>query len=259
MSLLALAALGLGGAAIGGGFGLASVFQSGSQQSSALRKQKENAWQQYLLGKSYSDSQYSIQQGEAAYQFADQQRRLNQEMGQAMDQYNTSLLAQAYSSQDAQIQTASGIGASLAAEGMSGTRGNDANALVRAYARQGLERGLEVQERQNQGVLNGMVSGANNALRSMAHERDSWNAGGYRYEMKEAQDKYNLGMAQLGQTGFDWQISQANPTGLDVITGLFSGASSGLSLGASIYSFGNLYGNPGGGNLFDNLFKKQAN
>jgi hypothetical protein len=247
MAFPVLAALGLGAAAIGGGLGLASIFQGAGQQKAALRRQKDSAWQQFLLGKSYSDSQYSIQRDEAAYQLSDQERRLDEELSRAMDEYNTGLLAQAFGVQDARIQTASGIGASLAAEGMSGTRGNDANALVRAYAGQGFERGLEIQGRQNRGALTGMLSGANNALRTISRERDSWNAGGYRYDMKQAQDEYNLGMAKLGQSNFDWQIGQSNPTGLDVVTGLFSGASSGLSLGASIYSFGNLFGSSGGG------------
>jgi hypothetical protein len=243
---LALAAIAGATTLIGGGMGVASVFQGAFQEKAALRRQMRNAWQQYLLGKSYSDTQYAIQQGESAYQLADQERRLNQEMGQAVDQYNTGLLAQAFATQDARIQTASNIGSSLAAEGMSGTRGNDANGLVRAYAQQGLERGIEIQNRQNQAALTGMVSGANNALRSIARERDSWSSGGYRYEMKEAQDDYNLQMAKLGQDNFSWQIDQASPTGLDITMGLFGGLSSGFSLGTSIYNLGQFFGGGGG-------------
>jgi hypothetical protein len=227
------------GAAAGG----ISVWQQSEREKAALEQQKRMAWKQYQLGKEHSDAQYSIQRGEAQL-LADRARwRLDQNVGLSTDQMNTGLLAQAFGIQDARIQSASNTGASLAAEGAGGTRGNAANELVRAYEAQGLERNIDIQNQQNEQSLRGFIAGANNSLTDIVHERNSWDPGGYRYQLKEAQDSYNRGIAKLGQDNFDWQIDQATPTFLDYTTGIFGGGSSGMSMANSIYDFKNAWQN----------------
>jgi hypothetical protein len=216
--------------AIGAGMGMLSTISGSDDEQNALRKQKETAWRQYLLGKEYSDQQYAINRGEAQTQTAIQQGRLDQSLSQSAEQFNLGLLSQAYGIQNAQIQTASSVGASLAAEGMSGTRGNGAGALMRAYEETNLERNIALQQRGSELSLQGMLGQANDAAADIRRERESWNAGGYRYAQKEAQDAYNLSMAELGQENFDWQIEQADWTVLDLVTGGLQGAASGLSL-----------------------------
>jgi hypothetical protein len=151
---------------------------------------------------------------------------------------NTGLLSQAYGIQNARIQTASNIGASVAAEGAGGTRGNAANGLMRAYEQQSLDRNIEVQERENSQALTGMVTQANNAYQDISRERDSWDTGGYRYQMKEAQDAYNKKMAALGRTEFQWQMDNVTGSGaygwMDYASDIIGGGVSGFNLGNKI-------------------------
>jgi hypothetical protein len=222
--------------ATGAAAGAVSTIFGSSNEQQALRKQKQAAWKAYELGKDYSDRQYGINRSEAQSQAAIQQGRLDQSVGASVDQFNLGLLSQAYGIQNAQIGTASSVGSSLAAEGMSGTRGNEANSLMRAYEETNLNRNIALQLQSNDLSLQGMITQGNNAMADITRERNSWDAGGYRYSQKQAQDEYNLAMAQLGQQNFDWQIDQADwapdlLTGsLNLLTGGLSGASSGLGL-----------------------------
>jgi hypothetical protein len=215
---------------VGAGTGILSSILGSGKEKEALRRQKKTALEQYRLGKEYSDRQYGINRLEARAQADIQQGRLDESVNQGADQFNLGLLSQAYGIQDAQIQTAMNTGASLAAEGMSGTRGNGAGALMRAYEEAGLDRNIDLQRQSNDLSLAGMLGQANDAMADIRRERESWDLGGYRYSQKQAQDDYNLAMAQLGQSNFDWQIDQADWGWLDLITGGLSGASSGLSL-----------------------------
>jgi hypothetical protein len=225
------------GAAAGALMGGVSAWQQGEQEQEALEQRKAAAWQEYMRGRRFSDERYALQRAEAHDQAALAQRRLDEGVGMSVDQMNTSLLAQAFGVQDARIQTASGIGASRAAEGASGTRGNAAAELTRAYAAQGLERGIEVQNRRNADELRNLTARAGNAAADIARERDSWDPGGSRWQMKELQDAYNRDIAELGQSGFGRQIDQAGPTFLDYASGVLGGASSGMSLADSMYEF----------------------
>jgi hypothetical protein len=237
--LIALAGIGAGLGAIFGGI---STKRQGDKAQAELEAQKENAWSQYLLGKEYGDAQYRINRNEAQTGLAIQQNRLGQQVDQSIGQFNTGLLAQAYGIQGAQIQTASNIGASAAAEGMSGTRGNGANGLIRAYEQAGLDRNTDLQYRQNGQALSGLIGQANNAAADIRREGASWEPGGYRFAAKEAQDDYNRKMAELGQTNFDRAIGAAAPGWEDYAVNIFGGASSGLNLASSINSFYNVGG-----------------
>jgi hypothetical protein len=233
-------ALGLGLA--GAGMGALSTFFQGQKAQDQLQKQKDLSWEKYLLGKEYSDQQYSINRSDAQTSLAIQRGRLDQNFDMGIDQFNTGLLAQAYGIQNAQIQTASNIGASLAAEGMSGTRGNGANDLMRAYEQENLDRSVDLQYRQNDQALEGMVTQANNGLADIDRERASWDPGGSRYASKEAQDEYNRKMAELERDSYDDAISAATPGWEDYLVSAFGGASSGLSLAGSINSFASVNG-----------------
>jgi hypothetical protein len=224
----------IAGAAVGAITGAISTWQQGEQEKNALRKQRETSWKQYELGQKQSDAQYAIQREEARFQAFRAGQRLDEDVDMSADQMNAALLAQAFGVQDARIQSASGIGASRAAEGASGTRGNAAGDMVRAYAAQGLERNIEVQQRQNDLALRDLTTGANNSRADIAHERDSWDPGGYRWQMKELQDAYNRDVAKLGQSSFNWQIDQANPTAFDYLTTTLGGAAQGASFGGQI-------------------------
>jgi hypothetical protein len=221
---------------IGVGAGILDTIFGSDAEAEALERQKKAAWDQYLLGKQYSDIQYGMNRQEAQTQAAIQKGRLTEGLDRQTDQFNLGLLSQAYGIQNARIQAASGIGASLAAEGMSGTRGNDAGALMRAYEQTGLDRNVALQQRGNDLSLRGMLGQANDAASDIRREAASWDAGGYRYAQKKVQDDYNLAMAQLAQTNFDWQIEQAEwnwdspGDWLNLFTSGLQGASAGLSL-----------------------------
>ncbi|GHV91612.1 hypothetical protein AGMMS50268_21150 [Spirochaetia bacterium] len=232
----------IAGAAIGAGIGALSTGMQGEKAQGQLGHQKRTAWEQYLLGKDYSDEQYSINRNQAQMQSYIAENRLNQNVDQSIAQMNTGLLSQAYGIQNAQIQTSSSIGASLAAEGAGGTRGNTANGLMRAYEEASLARNIDLQNQQNRQMLTGMTTQAGNALTDIRNERSSWDAGGYRYQQKEAQDTYNRKMAELGQADFDWRIADAAPGPMDYLVNMFSGASSGLSMAGSFSSFGKVGG-----------------
>ena len=224
MWLMALGAL--GGALLGG----ISTWRQGKKEKAALEKQKKDAWQQYKYGKEYSDEMFGLQRKEALDQLNTQSRGLDTQMGMAVDDYNTSLLGQAFGMQDARIQTGSAIGESRAAEGASGTRDSATNEMLRAYAAAGLERNAELQNKQNSNYLNQMVTGANMTVDSINKEKDSWMPGGYRAQAKEAQDLYNLNIAKLGQNNFDWNIQQSKPGFLEYFTGAVGGASMGFDM-----------------------------
>jgi hypothetical protein len=226
---------------IGATIGVVSAISNNKRQQEQIEQQKKSAWAQYLAGKAYSDKQYAIQEGNAAETLGIQRYRLNQSVDAGVDQFNTGLLGQAYGIQNAQIQTASSVGSSLAAEGMGGTRGNAANGLMRAYEERSLERNIQLQNQQNSQAIGGIAAQATNASMDINRERNSWKEGGYRYELQQAQNDYNLQMAQIGQSNFDWSKTQVqNAMPFDILSGMFSGASSGLSLGGSINSFNNL-------------------
>jgi hypothetical protein len=232
-------------AALGGlGFGIISASQQSAREKAALRHQKETAWKQYEYGKEYSDRQFELQNREARESLDTAERRLNEQVGQSVDRFNLGLLSQAYGIQNAQIQAASNVGASLAAEGMSGTRGNGAGGLMRDYERINLERNVELQRRDNNLSLLGMLSQAGNAAADIERERASWNLGGYRYEQNRAQNEYNRQIAKLGQEEFDWQISQAGATGLDYFTSALQGAKTGIDLYNSLKGSAQFTGTP---------------
>jgi len=236
----------IAGAAIGAGMGLWSKKKERDSQEAELQRQKANAAKAYGYGKELSDSQYASQKGEALWQLGMQNRALSEGMGQFTDDYNTQLLSRAYGEQDARIQTASGIGASVAQEGMSGTRGNEANSLMRDYASDSLERQIGVQRKQDANILAGTVSNANRSITAMEHEKASWDPGGYRHDAKEANDRYNKQMFDLGQTDYQARLADMdNNKFLDYFTAAFGGASSGMSLGNTF------------GKTFDNFFKKK--
>jgi hypothetical protein len=130
------------GAVVGAGVGIASTGIQSKKAQEQARKQKEMAWSQYLLGQAFSDRQFSLQRGEALDQLNVQQSRLNQGIDAGVAQMNSGLLAQAYSTQNAMIQTAGSIGASLAAEGAGGTRNPSGGGLMRAYEQLNLDRNI---------------------------------------------------------------------------------------------------------------------
>jgi len=228
--------------AIAGGIG---KYQESEREKAALRQQKEMAWQQYLYGKEHSDTQFNIQKTAALEQLGVQRKNLDEQVGLSMDEYNTALLAQAFGIQDARIQTGSAVGASLASEGASGVRGSSSAAKAREYALQGLERNIDVQDRQSRNQLNKMMSGANMTLDAIGREEASWMPGGYKVQAKTAQDSYNLSIANLGQSNFNWQIGQATPTFLDYFSSVMGGGSSGIQLGNSINNYRNAWNSVG--------------
>jgi hypothetical protein len=217
-----------------------SNWRETDRQARALERQREDAQKAYGYGKDLSDRQYGLQKGEALWQIGMQDRGLREGMDQFTGEYNTRLLARAYGEQDARMQAASGIGASIAQEGMRGTRGNEANRLERDYAAASLERQIGLQRRQDEGALAAAVQGANRSAAALGHERESWGPGGYREGMKNAQDAYNKKMSDLGISNLDWQLEDMNGwenQALNYTAAAFGGASSGLSLGMSGYSF----------------------
>ena len=222
-------------ALVGAGLGLASVGIDKRRQQKELKHQKGIDQSKYNIGKIYSENLYNIRKTEALDNLSMQKRNLDTQMNLSVNDYNTGLLAQAFGMQDARIQSESAIGASLAAEGASGTRGNTANQIVRDYAVQGLERNIEIQERQNRDHLNSMITSGNISAAGIEKEKASWQEGGYRHQEKAAQDRYNLQMFNLGQEEFDRQIEMSNPFALswdnlfDYTTGGFGGASSGYN------------------------------
>lgn len=167
-----------------------------------------------------------------------QRRGLDTQTDLSFDDFNTNLLAQAFGIQDARIQSSSAIGQSLAEEGASGTRGNASNDMIRAYASQGLERNIDLQNKQTDNYLNRMITGANMTSDAISREKAAWLPGGYRYREKTAQDSYNANMYELGQSNYDWHTQQINNNAfLDMFTGIMGGASSGLDMGLKQYEF----------------------
>jgi hypothetical protein len=245
-----LAAIAAIGAAAGAVTGWWSTDLEKQKKQAELQRQKKLAWGQYELGKAYSDQQYDINRTEAQTSLAIQQNRLDEDVDSSIDQFNTGLLSQAYGIQNAQIQTASSVGASLAAEGMSGTRGNGANDLMRAYEQTSLDRNIDLQYQQNDQALSGTITQANRGMQDIARERASWDPGGYRYESKTAQDDYNLKLAEMGQADYQYAIDNA-ASWEDYALGALSGASSGLSLASSLTDALNL-SDWGGGNTEPN-------
>jgi len=226
-------------ALIGGTTGLLSGILSKVQQGQEIRHQQKLHTDQYNLSKKHSDKMFSLQKNEALDNLSVERRNLNKNVGLSFDNFNTALLAQAYGIQDARIQTAASKGSFAAAEAVSGTKGNAANNLVTAYAQQGLDRNIEVQDRQNSDQLNNMVSSANMAAGAISRERASWFPGGSKVLAKKAQDDYNRKVYNLGQNEFDYQVKQLNPFinpygFLDLISTTASGFASGYGTGVGI-------------------------
>jgi hypothetical protein len=244
MGLEWLVILGLG--LLGGTVGALGRSDALKQEQKRIQDQKQSAWDAYLLGQAHSDEQFGIQKGEALYQLGVQENQLHQGVNRNMDEYNTMMLSRAFGEQDARIQNESGIGGYNAAVAAGGTRGNAANDLVTGYARQGLERNLDLQGRQDSLALSGMLTQANNAMGAIGHEYDSWGPGGWRTRSKDAQDAYNLGIAKLGEKDFDRAYEYADPNnweanGWSYVTDFFSGGASGVNMGANLYRFGTDY------------------
>ena len=236
----------LGGALLGGAIGGLSTWHQGEKEKEALERQKESARKQYELDKRHSDDMYSLQMGV-------HKSNLNTQLGAFMDDYNTSLLSQAFGIQDARIQTGSSLGASIAAEGAGGTRDDAANEMIRAYAAAGLDRNIDAQNRQNTNYLNQTADAIN-------YEAGSWSEGGYRHKQKSLQDEPNKKIFDLGQDDYDWAIKQYNPENmiLDYITGAFDGASSGFNLGSGIGDYSKQVGKNPWSNMFSGFKLKQA-
>jgi hypothetical protein len=220
-----------------------STSQEKQKEQERIDEEKRKAQESYRIGKEASDKQYTINRDEAQAGLDLQGRRLDQDVGSSIGQFNTSLLAQAYGIQDAQIQTASGIGASRAAEGMSGTRGNAANELVRAYAQQGLDRNIGLQYQQNDQALSGMITQANRVVQDISRERASWDPGGYRYELKGAEDTRNKDLADLGISALTWQSDQVNNYAwMNYTSDALKGGMNGFQFGTDLYKNGKEFG-----------------
>jgi hypothetical protein len=258
------------GAAAGQIAGLIGTGQQVSEQEKQfrlqreqLKRQKEGAWQEYLLGRNnadeqfgtnqlYADTQWQLGRGEALSQLTLQESRLGQALDQGVAQYNTGLLGQAYGIQDAQIQTAGSTGMSVAAEAASGTRGNEAPGLARSYEETSLQRQVALQKRENQNSLSSILLGAQDSRQDIERERDSWSATGYRGQQKAAEDRYNLSqyqtqsrynldLANKGQADYDQAIKDAaaeyNLNKIDFWDGFatfISGGNTGFIAGNSI-------------------------
>jgi hypothetical protein len=216
----------IAGAAAGSG----SAILDSITGAGALERRKDLAAKQYMFDRMYSDQQYALSRGEAFNQAAVQQGRLNQGASQAADQFSLGLLSQAYGIQDAQIRAASDAGASLAAEGISGTRGNSSGALMRAYEQARLDRNTGLQWRDNNLALSAMSAQANNAAADIRREKDSWDYGGYRFAQKQARDSYNFGNYLLGREAADLEAPSPLNTALSIFSGGLTGAQTGLSL-----------------------------
>jgi hypothetical protein len=234
--------------AAGAVIGLASTFNQRKREKKELERQKGIQEQAFNYGQEHSDNMFSLRKTEALEHLGVQRRNLDTQLGLAVDDFNTSLLGQAFGIQDARIQTNSAVGAHQAAEAASGTRGSAAGEMIRDYATQGLERNVELQERQNASHLNQMITGANTAADAISREKASWHPGGFRYQEKGLQDTYNLNIHNLGMKDFDHRINQANPWNLkdnwlDYTASMFSGASTGMSMGRSIENFNWNWGN----------------
>jgi hypothetical protein len=236
--LLALALLGAGGSLLGAGMGTLSTFVQNRNDQDKLDHDRKMAWKQYELGKASSDSQFAIQQSAALAQLGAQEARVNQEFDQAMGQFNTNLLSQAFGIQDAQVQTAMGVGEACAAAGASGTRGNAAAGLNSAYAQNRLQQGINLQERQNHESLDALGTQVSNALNDIKQERFDWGDTGYHAGLKHIEDQYNRSMAKLGQASYEWQSNVLNDPwnqGINFAGNILSGMQTGFNTGKSIF------------------------
>ena len=224
-------------ALIGAAVGQTSYLFDIDRKQKEIERQKGLAQKAYNYQKDFADSTFNLQKTEALDQLAVQRNTLDTQLGLSVDNYNTSLLGQAFGIQDARIQTNSATGESLVAEGMSGTRGNTANETVRAYVSQSLERNIEVQDKQNKNYLNQMITGANMSSDAIEREKISWMPGGYRQRAKDLSDAYAKNMFGLRMEEYDHAYKEAGFDWLDFMTAGFSGASSGMSLGNSIDNY----------------------
>jgi len=222
------------GALIGAGVGLLSTAISGAKNKASLKAQKDNAWQRYLINKEFADTQFSLQKGEAQTTLGIQQNRLREDLNTGVESFNTGLLGQAYGIQDAQMNLAGQLGGYDVAQGASGTRGNEASGLVKAYAQKSFDRNLGLQNSQNSQAMEGMITGANRGNHDINRERASWEEGGYRNELYQAEDERNRKLALLGQGEYDSAISGAGGGIFDYLMGGFQGASTGLSFSSSL-------------------------
>jgi hypothetical protein len=222
------------GGLIGAGAGILSSIFGGNEQAAAYEEQKRNAWQRYLINQQFADTQFGLNKSESLTALGIQQRRLGEDLNAGVDSFNTGLLGQAYGIQDAQIGLAGQLGAFDAAQGASGTRGNEANGLVKAYAQQSFDRNVALQGKQNDQALAGMMTQANRASSDIRRERDSWSSGGYRTQLFNAESERNRKLAELGQQELQYAADQARPGIFDVLVGGLSGASMGIGLGNSI-------------------------
>jgi len=240
-------AIGAGIGAIVGGF---STGIEKYKQKKELERQQQAAEAAYREQKALADRQYELQKGEALYQLDEQYRALNEGMGQFTDDYNARMLARAYGEQDARIQTASGIGESYVGEGMGGTRGNDANRLMRAYAADSTEKQIALQRKQDENILASTMQNADRSVAAMEHEKASWQAGGYRDEAKAAGDYYNKKMFDMQQAEYQNRLDQydwgKNFWGnlFDYGVNVIGGASTGMDMGMGIYDYKSKWGKP---------------
>jgi len=226
----------LAGAAVGALFGGINTARERQREKGSIEQQRKNAQAQYKYQNELSDNQYGIQKGEALWQLGMQKQSLHDSLGQFSDQFNTHLLSRSYAGQDAQIQTNSAIGASMAYDGMNGTRGNDASQLTRDYISKNLDRQMEVQNRSDANTLSATTQNADRATAAIEHEKAAWETGGYRNNMKEAGDLYNKKMYELGQDNFDYYLNDINNnTFLDYAAGIIGGGISGFNFGAGIH------------------------
>jgi hypothetical protein len=245
MSIILGLGLGTVGAGLGGTLGFVSTANEYRKANAELKHNKANAWKQYELGKANSDAQFETQKTAALGQLDFQEDQVYRDMDQAVGQFNTDLLAQAFGVQNAQAQTAAGIGASVAAEGAGGTRGNAANDIIRAYAQNGLQQNIDLQERQNHEGLDALGNQVTGALAGINQERFSWGGAGYRTALKGIEDKYNLDMANLGQANFQWQANVLNDPFSAALTyggNIFSGATTGWNAGMGLFNFAKTIG-----------------
>jgi hypothetical protein len=227
--------------AIGAGLGAVSSIISTSQRAKEeqenIRWKQQQAQQQYQYQQQYSNQQWDINKQESLTQLGIQKNRLAQSFNADLQGFNLGVQSQAYATTAARIEQAQGAGEALAAQGMSGVSGSNTLSRQLQYGNNALERQIGLQDSQNMLTMQNMTRQYSYNFEDIGREMESWEEGGYRNELREAEQEYQENMFGLEMKGYEYAYQNAEPTFMDYAAGILGGASSGASFGSQIQGF----------------------
>ncbi|MDR2097871.1 MAG: hypothetical protein LBP37_05055 [Spirochaetaceae bacterium] len=261
LPFLAIAGIGAGIGALAGGI---STKLQGDKQRKQLERQRDAALARSMEAERQAKNAFGRAKAEANANAAKADRNLERQAGQLEDaydrlsgDYNLSMAARGLEAQAARTGMEQNAGSAYSALGYSGVRGGSSNYAAAAanedLYQQQFASSLELQANADESALRQTLQSYDDSFYGIAEGaretsalRASFEEGGLQKAAFNDQLKSFSFEQNMIRSDAEAALDAARPGVLDYATGIFSGASQGLSMASSWMNAAS-FANPGGG------------